>query len=304
MGHRDTDTLTTLANRLARLDRSLSDGDRKDILDASGGFSVKQLAADLLAATDSDQLEAQGEPDSDGRLAFIEEKVRAIATRPALRQVLEKKRREQEITIDHLSPDTLISAGYDEEKAKLLITSWKKFLEENQNEITALQILYNKPHAKRHLVYEELRALAAAVGQPPYHIAPAEVWKAYEHLEKLPHTADPVRTLTNLISLVRHTVDPDHQPLEEFLLVVEERYQQWLAQHGDRFTDAQRHWLDVIKNYVALNGAFATDDPTAYLDAWQSVDSDEGVPLAVANRVFGKDALKPVIEELNEVLVA
>jgi len=34
------------------------------------------------------------------------------------------------------------------------------------------------------------------------------------------------------------------------------------------------------------------------------VDSDQGVPLAVANRVFGKDALKPVIEELNEVLVA
>jgi hypothetical protein len=31
---------------------------------------------------------------------------------------------------------------------------------------------------------------------------------------------------------------------------------------------------------------------------------EEGVPLAVANRVFGKDALKPIIEELNEVLVA
>jgi hypothetical protein len=55
-------------------------------------------------------------------------------------------------------------------------------------------------------------------------------------------------------------------------------------------------------------------DQDAYLDAWQSVDSDdlsavasakeEGVPLAVANRVFGKDALKPIIEELNEVLVA
>ena len=53
---------------------------------------------------------------------------------------------------------------------------------------------------------------------------------------------------------------------------------------------------------------------TAYLDAWQSVDSDdvsavasakeEGVPLAVANRVFGKNALKPIIEELNEVLVS
>jgi hypothetical protein len=71
-----------------------------------------------------------------------------------------------------------------------------------------------------------------------------------------------------------------------------------------RFTESQIHWLKVIRDYVALNGAFATDDQEAYLDAWQSVDSDEGVPLAVANRVFGTDALKPIIEELNEVLVA
>ncbi|MEZ5324265.1 MAG: hypothetical protein R3F19_04295 [Verrucomicrobiales bacterium] len=52
------------------------------------------------------------------------------------------------------------------------------------------------------------------------------------------------------------------------------------------------------------SATFATDDQDAYLDAWQSVDSDEGVPLAVANRVFGKDALKPIIEELNEILAA
>lgn len=64
----------------------------------------------------------------------------------------------------------------------------------------------------------------------------------------------------------------------------------------------------------AFNGTFTTDEPTAYLAAWQRVDSndrssealekEEGVPLAAANRVFGKDALMPIIEELNEVLVA
>ena len=50
-------------------------------------------------------------------------------------------------------------------------------------------------------------------------------------------------------------------------------------------------------------GAFATDDPAAYLDAWQSVDSDEEVPLAVARKAFGGDP-KDFIEELNKVLVA
>ena len=239
----------------------------------------------------------------DAAATLAEAAAKPLASNPALRDLLEAKRRKADVTIDHLTGDTVISAGYDEEKARQLVTSWKQFLEDNQNEITALQILYNRPHAKRHLVYEELKSLAEAVARPPYHIAPAEVWKAYEHLEKRPLTTDPVKTLTNLITLVRHTVDPQKTPLAPFPELVETRYQQWLAQHGGRFTDAQRHWLDVIKNYVALNGAFATDDQDAYLDAWQSVDSDEGVPLAVARKAFGGDP-KPIIEELNEILVA
>lgn len=317
MGARDEATLTTVASRLARLDRILSLADREEIAKVSGGPSVKQIAADLIKATDPDEIKARavagvtdpGSEPTEEQLkaaaeALADEAAKPLASNPALRELLEAKRRKADVTIDHLTGDTLISAGYDEEKARQLVTSWKQFLEDNQDEITALQILYNKPRAKRHLVYEELKTLAEAVGRPPYHIAPAEVWKAYEHLEKRPVTADPVKILTNLITLVRHAVDPEATPLSPFPEVVEIRYQLWLGQQGERFTEAQRHWLEVIKNYIALNGAFATDDQDAYLDAWQSVDSDEGVPLAVANRVFGKDALKPMIEELNEVLVA
>jgi REP element-mobilizing transposase RayT len=272
--------------------------------------------AGKVASTDEKKLQR------DAAATLAEEAAKPLASNPALRDLLEAKRRKADVTIDHLTGDTVISAGYDEEKARQLVTSWKQFLEDNQDEITALQILYNRPHAKRHLVYEELKTLAEAVARPPYHIAPAEVWKAYEHLEKRPLTTDPVKTLTNLITLVRHTVDPQKTPLSPFPELVETRYQQWLAQQQEsglgvspqtlktppqaqtpRFTPAQIHWLDVIKNYVALNGAFATDDQNAYLDAWQSVDSDEGVPLAVARKAFGGDP-KDIIEELNSILVA
>ncbi len=315
IGHRDEDTLTSLANRIARLDRSLSDSDKAD-LQSTGGISLKQLASDLLRATDPDIIKGRalppGAPSSEeanseslqqAALELANTACQPIATNPAFRDLLETKRRDREITIDHLASDEVIATGYDEEKAKGLIKNWKQFLEDNQDEITALQILYNKPHAKRHLVYEELKALAEAIARPPYHIAPAEVWSAYEHLEKRPLTRNPVKTLTNLITLVRHAVDPVQTPLAPFPELVETRYQQWLAQNGTRFTDAQRQWLDVIKNYVALNGAFATDDQATYLDAWQSVDSDEGVPLAVAKRVFGEDP-KSIIEELNQALIA
>ncbi|MFK5956404.1 MAG: DEAD/DEAH box helicase family protein [Planctomycetota bacterium] len=319
MGERDEDTLSSLANRLARLDRSLSETDKAE-LQSTGGISLKQLASDLLQATDPDVIAARAvaalaESESESTEPSEEQLQQAadelqqqavfpIATQPAYRDLLERKRRNTEVTIDHLSGDEVISTGYDEEKARGLIQNWQQFLNDNQDEITALQILYNKPHAKRHLVYEELKALAAAVARPPYHIAPAEVWKAYEHLEKRPLTSNPVKTLTNLITLVRHTVDPEHQPLEPFPELVEQRYQHWLNLQADRFTKDQLDWLEVIKNYVALNGSFATDDAEAYRNAWESVDSNEGVPLAVANRVFGKDHLKPIIEELNEVLVA
>ncbi|WP_411847433.1 DEAD/DEAH box helicase family protein [Roseibacillus persicicus] len=260
----------------------------------------------------------------DAAATLANKAVAPVASNPAYRDLLEKKRRDREVTIDHLTGDEVISAGYDEEKARQLVTSWKTFLDDNQDEITALQILYNKPHAKRHLVYEELKALADAIARPPYHIAPAEVWSAYEHLEKRPLTRNPVKTLTNLITLVRHTVDPTTTPLAPFPELVEQRYQAWLTQQqtptpGEavrsefttqnsplttpRFTESQIKWLSVIRDYIALNGAFATDDQSDYLEAWQSVDSDEGVPLAVAKRVFGQDP-KPLIEELNEVLVA
>jgi type I restriction enzyme R subunit len=337
MGARDEATLTTVASRLARLDRMLSQADREEIAKVSGGHSVKQIAAALIKATDPDEIKGRALPPGAPTYseptpaelkaaaeALAEEAAKPLASNPALRDLLEAKRRKADVTIDHLTGDTVISAGYDEEKARQLVTSWKQFLEDNQDEITALQILYNRPHAKRHLVYEELKTLAEAVARPPYHIAPAEVWKAYEHLEKRPLTTDPVKTLTNLITLVRHTVDPQKTPLAPFPELVNARFDKWLSQQQNpesgeaadsplntenlklktpRFTESQIHWLKVIRDYVALNGAFATDDQDAYLDAWQSVDSDEGVPLAVARKAFGGDP-KDIIEELNTILVA
>jgi type I restriction enzyme R subunit len=318
LGVRDEDTLTSLANRLARLDRSLSDSDKAELV-STGGISLKKLASDLLKATDPDEIEratkgrddcpqSSAEPPTaddlqTAALDLANEATKPLAANPAFRDLLEKKRRNHEVTIDHISSDELIATGYDEEKARGLIQNWQQFLEDNQDEITALQILYNKPHAKRHLVYEELKALVEAVGKPPYHIAPAEVWAAYEHLEKRPISRDPVKILTNLISLVRHTVDHEHQPLTPFPQVVEKRFQQWLIDQDDRFNEPQRNWLDIIKNTIALNGAFPTDEKEDYLEAWQNIDSNEGVPLAVAKRVFGEDP-KAIIEELNQALIA
>jgi len=292
----------------------------------------KQLSRPARPGLPLDQFKAEYGPDADPTeeqlrelRAFVRDSAcQPIAAQPAFRDLLETKRRDREITIDHLASDEVLETGYDEEKARQLVTSWKQFLEDNQDEITALQILYNKPHARRHLVYEELKTLAEAIARPPYHIAPAEVWKAYEMLEGLkrnPNQPHPARVLTNLITLVRHTVDPDGTPLAPFPELVETRFEKWLEQQQrgvglqpasstqsaelqtPRFTEAQLVWLKVIRGYIALNGAFATDNQTDYLEAWQSVDSRQGTPIAMASKAFGS-TLKAVISELNQVLIA
>lgn len=289
----DPDDFASLANRLGRLVDRARPADIRSIEETLG-----QSLADWAR-----QIGELGNQPADGGSVSSEQSQEILAplASDTLRQQILNLRGYSPILIDILSQDELTAAP-EAITPRETITNFEQFLADNRDRLTALQIIYNNRPGSG-LTYDTIAELRESLRQPPYHLAPDAVWRAYEALENTRSTAPPVKVLTNLITLVRHTVDPETQPLAPFPELVEQRYQHWLDQQADRFTDAQRHWLDVIKNYVALNGAFATDNNDAYLDAWQSVDSDEGVPLAVAKRVFGQDP-KPIIEELNEVLVA
>jgi len=119
-----------------------------------------------------------------------------------------KKRNEQ--IIDTVSIDEVITAEFDEaakEKAKTLVDTFKKFIEENRDEITALQIFYSKPFGQRHLSFSQIKQLAEAIEKPPYKLTPEILWKAYEQLEKSKvRGAGAQKLLTNIISLVRFAV--------------------------------------------------------------------------------------------------
>ena len=57
VGVRDADTFSTLANRLLRLDRQISERERERFQEKSGGKTASQIAANLLAAHDADKLD-------------------------------------------------------------------------------------------------------------------------------------------------------------------------------------------------------------------------------------------------------
>jgi|GEM_PF-14192 len=58
LGKRDENTLTTLAGRLARLDRELNRQDAKTLSELAGGKTLTELSANLLKAVDPDEVEA------------------------------------------------------------------------------------------------------------------------------------------------------------------------------------------------------------------------------------------------------
>ena len=194
MGNREPETLSSLAGRLARLDRRLSPQDRQAVESVAGGSTLKSLVSDLLNATDPDAAldaarEATGQDDppeeaiAKAEKELLEAAAKPFAANPELRQRLIEIHRAYEQTIDTVSQDTLIRAEFSGAEADELTRSFREYIEEHRDEITALQVLYQRPYRQR-LNLDEIKALADALQSPPRSWTPARLWDAYEQLDR------------------------------------------------------------------------------------------------------------------------
>lgn len=312
MGVRDEDTLSSLAGRLAALDREIDDNDKKEITATSGGKSLRDLANRLLDAIDADRQIEQAKQmfqtanPAEEQVQKATEQLVKYACNPfdnsILRNTLIAIHQKNEQVIDNVSKDTVIVAGWDEaakQKAQSVITTFKKFLEDNKDNITALQFIYRKPYAQRHLTYKEIEELAGAIKKPPYQITSDQVWQAYEQLERNKvKRAGPEKLLTNIISLVRFTAG-EASILEPFTDTVNRRFNQWLEQQqklGRQFTQEQMDWLTMIKDHIATSAGIEVKD-------FELTPFQEKGGVIKATIVFNQQ-LDNLLEELNGILVA
>lgn len=312
LGNRDEDTLTSLAGRLARLDREIDEKDKREIETKAGNLSLKNLVNSLIDAIDPDKHTEKAKEmfnkdvptDEEIKMAadeLIKEACKPFDN-PELRNTLIEIKRKNEQIIDTVSKDAVLFAGFDEqakEKAKTIIDTFKRFIEENRDELTALQIIYSKPYARRHLTYSEIRQLANTLGKPPYRLTKEALWNAYEQLEKSKvRGAGPQKLLTDIISLIRFAIG-ETDILEPFSETVNHKFNTWLKEQerpGKIFTPEQREWLIMIKNHIATSLSIGMDDFEL------APFYEKGGPVKVY-QVFG-DELDEILEELNEVLVA
>ena len=318
------DVVSTLASRLSRLDQEVDPIQQAAIQKASGGKTLAELSAGLLKSIDPDANTAlavekfnipegpNGEPPepTEPQVVEVEREQMASALKPfydpKLREAILAAKRSLEQVIDEQTPDQLLRAGFDAqalEKARSMLTSFREFLDENKDQIEALQVLYSQPY-RAGLKFRHVKELASKLNQPPFFVDPnrpeslTRLWQAYEVVEPDKVRGKGGKQLVDVIALVRHAMDPN-TTLAPVGMTVQERYQQWMAEKqtsGVIFTADQRKWLDAIKDHIAASLNIEQDD-------LEEVPFNSIGGLGRAYELFG-DKLIAILDELNERLAA
>jgi type I restriction enzyme R subunit len=309
-GNRDPEVASSLAARLARLDANLTKDDRAMLAGLAGGVDLGTITRNMVLALDPDQQLAQtridGKPEDDPATvaetaaAMLDAALEPLASNPELRNAIIDVRKSYEQTIDETSVDEVLFAGHSPEarqKASALVESFRAYIEQNRDEIRALQVLYSRPYKER-LTYREVKELANAITRPPRQWTLDALWRAYELLDQGKVRGSGNRTLTDIVALVRYTLHQDDQ-LVPFRDQVEERFAAWLVmqqQQGVTFTMEQLQWLTWMKDNVIGELAITTD-------SFEYTPFAEHGGIGKAVQVFG-DHLTPLMAELTEVLAA
>jgi type I restriction enzyme R subunit len=255
---------STLASRLAALELQLTPGEREE-LDGVGDMSVREIVRDLVDAVDPDR-QAKVVADSTDPAAAVQElldtAVRPIAANPELRQRILELRATHDRVIDEVSVDVLLDAHgvVDTSRARSIVDSWRAYLNDNRDEITAIQLM-TEARARR-IAFADIQELADRISRPPHNWTPDLIWSAYEALEYDGVRHSDKHTLTDLVSLIRYAVGQDDE-LIPYATRVRERYAGWLAQQelaGVEFSPTDRWWLDRMVEVIAVSAGVSPDD--------------------------------------------
>ncbi|MBO6559451.1 MAG: DEAD/DEAH box helicase family protein [Nisaea sp.] len=313
MGARDEDTVSSLAGRLARLNKQLDHDDQAKIQEVAGGIGLSDIVANLLSAIDPDRVEmkareieglaADAEPSPESRHKVQDQMVGEAASifTGELIELIDGIRRDKEQTIDHESLDKLTRAEWDGDaqgNAQQMAEDFRAYLEANRDEIEALTIFYSQPHRRSELTYDMIREVLDKLKADRPTLAPLRVWRAYALLDEY-KGSDPTTELTALIALIRRVcgIDASVAPYSE---TVRKNFQNWIMGHhsgrGQKFNEEQMDWLRMIRDHIISSFHLDRDDLEM-----SPFDAKGG--MGKMYQLFG-DQMDQVIKELNEALAA
>jgi type I restriction enzyme R subunit len=309
-GGTDPDAITTLAGRLARLQREFSAAQLGELRELAGGKSFSELAGELIHACDPDaQIAAAkhlpgvtGEP-SEAQVKTAAEQLAQNALTPFLKAAFRRRilemRTQNEQTIDRHSIDDVLYAGFDAsavDKAQVKVKDFRAWIAANKDEFIALEIIYSGTRPLK-LSLKDLRHLRDALSAPPIAASPRQLWRAFQAVESDKVKGHGGAQLADLVSLVRHALIPEFT-LVPYAEEVRARYGAWLVKRDaiDSFSTEQRQWLDRMADHIATSLELRPED---FEDGWFGQNGS----LGRANAVFG-DGFRRLLAELNDRLAA
>ena len=315
VGDRSEEMMSTLANRLLRLDRQIKDYEKQTFEEKAQGKSISEVVRQLLYAHDPDTKEhieqgvkaehknatpLQIETLIQQQQQQVLEQAVAVFHNPELREFLVDIRKKYDQIMDVVNPDTVTKSDWatdQQAEAEKLIASFTSWLEAHKDEITALQIFYHQPYRRRELTFKMVKDLSAQILRNQPKLAPMKVWEAYKKLGKA--EGQPKDELIALVALIRRVtgIDAALTPFDE---TVKKNFADWVwkKQQGAavKFTKEQMQWLHLMKDHIATSVHLNTDD----LD-YTPFDALGG--RGKMWQLFGAE-METIIEELNEALVA
>ncbi len=312
MGASDEDLFLSLANRLIRLEKQLSEKEAEKLLEFSGGKNLKQITKDLLNAYDPDIIVAKARelkdkenlPSLDLAKEKAQEKLIKVACSTfngELNHYLEDVRKEHDQIIDSINIDQVTKSEWDTssvDRANEIIKGFSEYLEANKDEIKALSIFYNQPYNRREITYNMIKEVLEKLKRDKPQLAPDNVWEAYAALDEIKREK-PENELTALISLIRRTCGIDSK-LTPYDRQIDENFKNWIFKQNagkhNRFTEEQMNWLRMLKDHVTSSFHVEVED----LD-YTPFDSKGG--RGRMWQLFGEE-MDGIIEELNQELVA
>lgn len=295
LGNVEPEVLSSVAVRLARLDAQLSDAERAKVVTEAGGLGLKELSRGIVQALNPREDRSPQEAE-----AALRHAVQPLSS-PALRTLILTLKAGKELVIDTVTQDRVLEAGFSEaarERALGTVQSFEAFIAQHRDEITALQILYNRP-TQLPLKFEDLKALADTLQAPPHLWTESQLWQAYAALDQSKvKGASRRRILTDLVSLVRYAMHQENE-LVPYPERVAANFRAWMAQQqvaGKGFNDEQRWWLEQMAEHIASNLGIEADD-------FGYAPFDQLGGLGRVHQLFGTE-LPGVLSSLNEGLAA
>ena len=197
--------------------------------------------------------------------------------------------------IDEISEDRVIDAGFDDQnstQSMAVIHTFKRFIDQNVDELSALQILCNHPEAEGSLNEDGLIALEESLQQYSNGLSCEALWFAYQ--QRFPNRVQGnVERRTDLISLIRFAMGESNF-LEPFSVTVNRNFEEWLD--GRHFTSEQLEWLKLIREHITTSLDIQMSD----FEYTPFAELGNGAKIY---QLFG-DNLDNILKDLTEKLVS